>query len=337
MPETRPPQPDEVDGKKRGSRSDFKIRPVSSSFGSETSSTASREEKTAEGIRRYQVLHVYQLIRTPKQHSLRQRISQLQTSLPGRVIWFLIFIGLAVFLCLLGCFGSAALIVCNSVSQLVALRIAIARPSSYLKNNEMHDACMLVASHENASEWHLYIGDRSIVDTLLNKPMFVIPEGKLPHLAASWFWFANLFQLAAMTFVAAQKGWDGVWMVVLLAAHWALRWSFSGRSLACDWLEREGIDAEVGSFEFGGRYAMMGAIQVLSGSTSTRWMDNILVPHPRREVWLKTLGVTESTKTLDRHDQSWLQYSTEASLASADVLRSVFGFGGCRESVQGDV
>ncbi|KAF7532344.1 hypothetical protein G7054_g8018 [Neopestalotiopsis clavispora] len=333
MPETRPPQPDEGEDEKRALQGDLRIRPISTSFGSGFSSTTLREQKTAEGIRRYQVLHVYHFYRTPKQHSLRQRVSRLQMSVPGQLIWFSTYTALAVLLCLLGCFGSAALIVCNSISQLFALSITIERPSSYLRNNEMHDACMLVAPHENASEWHLYIGDRSVVDTMLNKPMFLIPNGRLVHLTASWLWFANLFQMAAMTFVAAQKGWDGVGMVALLAVHWVLRWSFSGRSLARDWLEREGIGAEVRSFEYGSRYAMLGAIQMLSGSTATRWMDNILVPHPRREAWLKALGVKEPTEAFDSHDQSWLEHTTEASLASADVLRSVFSFTECQTSV----
>ncbi|KAK8071702.1 Peptidase family m3 [Apiospora saccharicola] len=249
------------------------------------------EEKAKgdEVVRRWQVLHVYRLYRTPKRQSLGDRIRALRLSLPGQLVCFVILIGLAVVLCLFGCFGSAALIACTSVSELVAMRVPIRRPSTYLKNMETHDACMLTAPHENATEWHLYIGDRGIVDTLLNKPMFVVPEGRSAHFAATWFWSANMLQLAAMTFVAAQKGWDGVMMLALLAIHWALRWSWSGHDLARDWLAREGVEAEVKSFEFGGRYAMMGAIQLLGGSTASRWMDNILVPHPRREAWLRLL------------------------------------------------
>ncbi|ETS77390.1 hypothetical protein PFICI_11264 [Pestalotiopsis fici W106-1] len=333
MPETRPPQPEEDKNEKSSFHQEFKIRPVSSSLRSEVRSIASGEEKTGEDVRRYQVLHVYQLNRKPKQNSLRQCVTRLPLSLPGQLLWSSTLLCLAILFCLIGCFGPAALVVCNSLSQLVALRVPITRPSTYLRNNEMHDACMLVASHENASEWHLFIGDRGVADTLLNKPMFMVPKGRSTRFAAGWFWFANLFQLTAMTYVAAQKGWDGVWLVALLAVHWALRWSFSGRALARDWLEREGIDANVRSFEFGGRYAMMGAIQVLSKSTATRWMDNILVPHPRREAWLGALGVGEPTGSLNFHDQSWLEYTTEASLASAEVMKSTFGLSQCQTSV----
>ncbi|KAK8008161.1 hypothetical protein PG991_010712 [Apiospora marii] len=217
------------------------------------------------------------------------RISALRLSLPGQLAYFIALIGVATVLCLFNCFGSAAIIVCTSASELVAMHGPIRRPSSYLKSIEAHDACMLTAPHENATEWHPYIGDRGIVDTPLNKPMFVVPEGRSAHLAARWFWSANLLQLAVMPFVAAQEGWDGAIMLALLAIHWALRWSWSGHDLASDWLAREGVDAEVQSFEFGGRYAMMGATQLLGGSTASSWMDNILVPHPRREAWLKLL------------------------------------------------
>ncbi|KAI0157995.1 hypothetical protein GGR52DRAFT_564752 [Hypoxylon sp. FL1284] len=324
MPETLPFQPQKNGDydEKSASQSDYKVRPVSTSLGGGLSNPTSREEKAnEEGIRRCQLLHVYRLYRTPKRHPLGDRISNLRLSRPGQIICLFIPLCLAVLLCLFGSFGSAALIICISVSELVALRVTIRRPSTYLRNNELHDACMLAASHKNATEWHLYIGDRGIVDTLLNKSMFVVPEGRSARLAARWLWFANFLQLAAMTFVAAQKGWDGVLTMALLAIHWALRWTSSSQDLARDWLAREGVDAEVRSFEFGGRYPMMGAIQVSSGSTTSRWMDNILIPHPRREAWLKILRGQEPTERLDSHDTGWLEYASEASFASAEVMR----------------
>ncbi|KAK7999488.1 hypothetical protein PG990_012088 [Apiospora arundinis] len=335
MPESLSPRPRENDADEEcSSQSDYKTRPVFSSFKSKLQRSSLEEGKAkGERVRRCQLLHVYRLYRKPKRNSLGYRISELRLSLPGQLICFVILVGIAVVLCLFGCFGSASLITCTSVSELVAMRVPIRRPSTYLKNMEAHDACMLTAPHENATEWHLYIGDRGIVDTLLNKPMFVIPEGRLAYLAARWFWSANLLQIAAMTFVAAQKGWDGVLMLAILAIHWALRWSSSGQTLARNWLAREGVDAEVRSFEFGGRYAMMGAIQLLGGSTSSRWMDNILVPHPRREAWLGVLRGEEPTENLSSHDASWLGYMSEASFASAEVLKGVFSMDHCQASV----
>lgn len=49
------------------------------------------------------------------------------------------------------------------------------------------DASMLVASHDNAMDGSLFVGDRGIIDTLFNKPMSVVPENKAVHWAASWF------------------------------------------------------------------------------------------------------------------------------------------------------
>ncbi|KAJ2989306.1 hypothetical protein NUW58_g3538 [Xylaria curta] len=326
MPETSSPDSRNTDCGGPTVRGGVTPKPLNDSPSEDARKGNSREGHAKDdGIRRYQILHVYQLYQTRKRFSLRHRFNRLRLSAPVQIVWFFFLTGLAILLGLLGNYGSAALIVCASASQLVALGVTIRRPISYLKNNEAHDACMLVAAHENATEWHLYIGDRAVTDTLLNKPMFVLPEGRLAHLAANWFWFANLLQFAAMTFVAAQKGWDSVWMVVFLAIHWAVRCTLYGQTLALDWLEREGIDAKVRSFEFGGRYAMMGAIQVFSRSASTRWMDDILTPHPRREAWLKLLKGEVLTDEFDSHDSRWLKFASEGSFASADVLKHVFG------------
>ncbi|KAI1175181.1 hypothetical protein F4777DRAFT_343815 [Nemania sp. FL0916] len=285
--------------------------------------TSSRQD---DRVRRYQVLHVYKLdYCKPKLPSLRQRANRFRLSVAGRLVWFATLLILAIILGLLGSYGSSALVVISSVSELVAQSVTVRKPYGYLKNNETHDACMLVASHQNATEWHLYIGDRGIADTLLNKPMFVLPEGRSASITAKWFRLANLLQLAAMTFVAAQKGWDGVSMVVLLAAHWAFRWLPNGQSLAGDWVDSEGITADVRSYEFGGRHPMIGAIQIFAGNMCTRWMDDILVPHPRREAWLKRLRGEQVTEQLSPHDIKWLKFASEASLASANVLKDHFG------------
>lgn len=334
MPETIPHQPQGNEHEKAPSQNKSTIRTHNQFEGEVHLNDAKKGHAKQEVIRRPQILHVYQLYQKPRRHSLRQRIDQLCQSVPGQMIWLIFLVSIAVFLCLLGSYGSAALVVCTSVSELVALGITIRRPFLYLKNNENHDACMLVASHENAIEWHLYIGDRAVADTLLNKAMFIIPEGKSTHLASRWFWFANLLQFTAMTFVAAQKGWDGVCMVVLLGFHWALRWFPCGRTLAHGWLERESVEAKVRSFEYSGRTAMLGAIQIFSGSAITSWMDNILAPHPRRDAWLKRLRGEKSTDNFDSHDIRWLEFTTEASFASAEVLKSVFGVSGkCKASV----
>jgi hypothetical protein len=49
------------------------------------------------------------------------------------------------------------------------------------------------------------------------------------------------------------------------------------------------VRIEAKTFQFGGRTQMLNAIQVLSGSKVTSWMDDIIVPHPRRDAVLKHL------------------------------------------------
>ncbi|KAI9150826.1 hypothetical protein HJFPF1_10603 [Paramyrothecium foliicola] len=298
---------------------------AASHIGRTSSSNKTQED---EPIRRYQSLKVYQFYYRQRKPSRKQRIIRLNRSRVARLIRLIISIGLAVVLSLWGCFGTAATILCNSISAIAVQSVTLRRPSGYLRNNENHDACMLVAAHENATEWHLYIGDRGIVDTVLNKPMFVIPEVKSTERVAKLLWFANLVQLGAMTFVAAQKGWDGVCLVTLLAIHWLCSSYLGGSKLVEDWLQEEGVDAKVETFEFGGRTAMLGAIQLMSNNPTANWMDRILVPHPRRAVWLRNLqGKPESgVSELEAHDVGWVKFATEASFAAAELLRPSYDY-----------
>ncbi|KAH7308432.1 hypothetical protein B0I35DRAFT_441934 [Stachybotrys elegans] len=276
-------------------------------------------------IRRYQLLHVYQFHHTVRMSSIRQRVKHLSQYKYTQILRFIFSICIAMVLFLWGCYGTGVTVICVSVSELAVQQLTIRRPSGYLRNNENHDACMLVAPHENATEWHLYIGDRGIVDTLLNKPMFMVPEGKQAHFVADLLWVANLLQLAAMTFVAAQKGWDGVCLVALLGIHWLLTSPFFNSSLADRWLEREGIDAKVESYLFGGRTALIGSIQLFSQSPNTDWMDRIIVPHPRRTVWLRSLRGETGPSNLGAHDAGWVNFATESSFAAAEILMKTFG------------
>lgn len=234
--------------------------------------------------------------------------------------------GLAVFFFLFGCYETFAIVISSTVSKVVAHNVQIHRSSIYLKNNERHHAWMLVAAHENATEWHLYFGDRGVVDSLLNKQMFIVPTGRRIKLFAHWFWVAHLIQLAAMTFVAAQRGWDGICSLALLVTQVAFDESHGRQheSLAKDWLEAEGIDANVKSFKFSGRFGLIGAVQLFSRSLVTRWMDTILVPHPRREVWLGQLRGDELPKDLPAADASRVQFSSDAAFAGAEVLFEQF-------------
>ncbi|KAF4541547.1 uncharacterized protein LTHEOB_8542 [Lasiodiplodia theobromae] len=174
-------------------------------------------------------------------------------------------------------------------------------------------------------EWHLYIGDRGVVDSLLNKAMFMVPNQMGTKLALVTWWLkaANALQLLGMTYVAAQKSWDGVCLVVLLSVNWLLRWGSRDAGLASRWLAQEGVEVDVKSFKFTGRMPMLGAIQIFTGTKITSWMDDIIPPHPRREAWLKRIHGfdIDADGSWTSHDLSSIETSYKFSMAAAKVLK----------------
>ena len=217
------------------------------------------------------------------------------------------------------------------VTQAVGQFLKMQRPPRFLENNETHSACMLLSSHKNSSTWYLYIGDRGIVDALLNKPMFSIPPfGKY---LAQWFRTAHVIQLLAMTFVAAQKGWDGLALVILLLLADAMHWRYRKTQLAQRWLRTEDICVKARSFEFTGRTAMLGAIHKMSGTKVATWMDEIMPPVSRRQAWLNRLSKDPNSNSspdpdfeaLSRFDQDWVLLNSELATQAASVLQTGFG------------
>jgi hypothetical protein len=278
---------------------------------------------------RQQILHVYQFRFCPRRRSLRSKIDSFMSSKIANCIVFIVLCGISAIFGLIGAFGSAGLVLITAISRLVAWAIVIPRSAGYLSNNEKHEtACMLTASHVNAMEWSLYTGDRAIVDTLLNKPMVHFPEGKQAQLATRWFYFAHGVQLATITYVAAQKGWDGICLVCVLLVHNLHHWAFCGNAKVADWLAREGVEVKVKSYEFGWRTAMLGCIQLFSESKVTRWMDSIVVPHPRRDAFLRLIQGKELEKSLevqlDEHDLDWINNAASLSVQGGEVLKRDF-------------
>lgn len=274
---------------------------------------------------RSQHLHVIRYDRSSKSKSLKGDLRRLRLNKGYKICVSIVLAAIASFLCLCGMYGTAAVLVMSSISRLVCLAVRIHRPPDYLLNNENHDAYFLMATHQNALEWYLHIGDRSIVDTILNKPMLEIPINTTNILAARWFRFANLLQLMAMTFTAAHKGWDGIGLILLVALDRIIRWQLSGNALSLSWLEGEGIRVEGKSFEFSGRSMLLGALQLHSKSKVTTWMDGILARHPRREAFLERLRgnegeSTEAVASLDERDQRWIDYATTLSIDCAKTL-----------------
>lgn len=76
-----------------------------------------------------------------------------------------------------------------------------------------------------------------------------------------------------MTHVAAQKSWDGVFLVLLLCFNWLICRGFCEAGLARRWLDKEEIEVDVKSFKFTGRMALLGAIQIFSETKATSQMD----------------------------------------------------------------
>ncbi|KAI9659877.1 MAG: hypothetical protein M1821_001229 [Bathelium mastoideum] len=245
-------------------------------------------------FRRYQTLHVIHFERTAPKASRWNIVQAFKASKIYVGVTFVGFLGLAAVLCLLGLYGTSAVLLVSAISQLSLAYVNIRRPPGYLESNETSEGYMLTATHSNAMTWYLYMGDRGVIDTLLNKTMLFVRNDKQEQLCATWLRLAHGVQLLSMTFVAAQKGWDGVGLLVLVGIEWMIRWNTREQKLAGRWLRREGISAKVRSYEFTGRTVLLGAVQALSNSRITTWMDGIIVPHPRRDAWLGCLAKLSS-------------------------------------------
>ena len=183
----------------------------------------------------------------------------------------------------------------------------------------MHDACMLAAIYENASVWFLYKGDRSIVDWLLNQTMITAP--RTSNAMYYYFRLAHYHQLLAMTYVAAQKGWDGVCLLSLMILAWIIRSLLDRTSPVAEWLKKENVEFDIRSFEFTGRAPMIGAVQLLSDSRimpgrmgnfhrNMTWMDPILAPCKRRTDRLLCIATQKNIlpsdlSVLDKTNHDW--------------------------------
>ena len=280
--------------------------------------------------RRYQRLHILDFQRRDPSDSNTHRVrlarieySKLASSIAPPVVFVLLIV--------LGLYGTALAIFGASVSKIIAYySIRPQRPPGYLTNNEVGDACMLMSTHRNATTWYLYTGDRGIVDHFLNKPMVEL-QNLRPHLL-QWFKVSHIAQLIAMTYVTAQKGWDGIAMVILMLCAWLMKWCWGDDYLARQWLVKEGISVRVKSFDFEGRTAMISAIQALSESKVTRWMDDIIVPHPRRDALLSSLGLGAneaqsfgSMSLLSGFDQEWVALHVKRVSAAATIMLHELG------------
>ena len=290
-------------------------------------------------FRRYQELHVVRVSRKSLTRTLKGAFFLLTISRFGKLCYHLFLVGLIVVLCLLGAFGSAAIIANGLISKVVCRLLRAERPLGYLENNENHGACMLSAVHENANTWYLYLGDRGVIDSLLNKQMLSSPSTS--RILMVYFRFAHVSQLLAMTFVAAQKGIDGVSLVVLLLVNYSFQYLIGGHRMARQWLEQEHISVDAHSFRFSGRTAMIGAIHLISEARDAAWMDSLLTPCPRIKEWLNKLEYAKDTslrpdsgmQALSFSDRSWVLLNSQLAIEAARLIQRKLSQGKSVESL----
>jgi hypothetical protein len=291
--------------------------------------------------RRYQTLHVLRCAHEDTQLAQQKKPKYKYPKALLRIfdaLIIVILLGAAVVTCLYSLFGTTVALFISAAFQILRQMVVITRPSDYLSDNESSngDGCMLVAIHLNASTWYLYIGERGIIDSLLNKPMIFSVTSCFGDFGTTClvvlFRTLSLLQLLVMTYVASQKGWDGVALVVLITIAWMSDFLFNGNySVSRFWLRQEGVCINSGSFEFTGRFAMMGAIQIFKDNPVESWMDGILQPCDRRSVWLVYLsgrqhepGIKLLEARLSPSDKSWVERNVYLSQEGAEIIRSQF-------------
>jgi hypothetical protein len=187
-------------------------------------------------------------------------LSEWQNKPLATTLYVLAAIGIAAVLGLYGLFGTCACLVISTVSTVACRMVKFGRVTNFLKSNERDesggarpDGCMLCATHPNSYIWDLYIGDRGVIDGLLNKHMIAI-DGPASQWLVMWFRFADVLQLLAMTFAAAQKGWDGVALLIFMLFDWAVVFVTNlGDRVIHKFMRNNDLGVEVWALDFPGK------------------------------------------------------------------------------------
>ena len=180
------------------------------------------------------------------------------------------------------------------------------------------------------------MGDRGVIDWLLNKTMLTIPSAS--RLQMTCFRLAHVLQLLAMTFVAAQKG---VCLVVLLVANYGFQYFLGGYKMARKWFEDEKVSVDAHTFRFSGRASMIGAIHRLSQARDAVWMETLIASCPRINVWLDELKCSTDMRSrldldlqkLSSSDRSWVLLNTQLTIEAERLIRRELSQGRATESL----
>lgn len=307
-------------------------------FSKNGSSSAASEVKSKQEtvFRRYQNLTIIDLRQSSSQPRPRQ--SRIMFGLIAHLVVYISLCGIAVLAALSNAFGTAAIILLSCITKLVCWYIPVTRPDGYLANNESYKhGCMLTAAHNNSSSWFLYIGDRGVVDWLLNKPMLTI-RSKCQTWLVMYFQTAHYVHLLIMTYVAAQKGWDGVCLLCLMVASEILKMALNWDDPVQQWFEHNGIACKATVAEMSGRTSMLGAVQLFHdkylnpelSKENNSWMDDIMTPSPRLRAWTKCLHefahgddyepFLNGLTNLSDFDLGWIKKNVELSKIALDAI-----------------
>ncbi|KAK0716500.1 hypothetical protein B0T21DRAFT_454299 [Apiosordaria backusii] len=277
---------------------------------------------------RRQVLNIINVVPVEEDRA-RMRVESWDRGKASLYAELITSVALAGFLCSLGCIGSAVLLFTGSISRFLVRQIVVPRPLRYLENRESYMGCMLAAVHDNAAIWTLYLGDRGVIDSLLNKPLVGHLESTpTTRFACWWLQLAELLQIIAMTFVAGEKGLDALVLLGLVLAIAGFSNLYGYNMHARNWLRREGYETLAFRCEFPGRTELVAAVQLLSTERRVSWMDSIISPCDRREVLLQRLGQIDCKleegrrlfKSLKGHDKTWVAANWLQAKAGASLI-----------------
>ncbi|CAF3491229.1 unnamed protein product [Fusarium graminearum] len=246
------------------------------------------KSKTDKSFRRYQNLHIIRFSESQSKSMRRNRRLGSSDALPMVFEAFVLLglLGASIVCYLFGLYGTGTAIALIVIFRVCRQLIRVDRPEGYLQSNEI-----------GVPGWF---------------------ESPLGGWKAHGLRILEILQLAIMTYVAAQKGWDGVALLILVATAWAFD----------SIVYRDGRIAELGwGAMFTGRTPMIGAIQALGQHRRTSWMDGILAPSNRRDAWLQMLAEREVdpklNQVLTHDDKNWIELNLRLTREAEEVIRPV--------------